>query len=184
MSHHTNIKICLSITLALSFQSYAQAQQASMSQSSQTTSVVGQPQVLDSYMKPTVVRTRESTDADGNVEKTVEPIVQERHEQVMIPTLDTTTTDTRSAAATAVKTETKQVATSTARPCAVKKISHHPRHHRYYTAHRTAPAAVASAVTTTASHVTTIQPTTVEHQERTTEHQTIMERRDPALDNN
>jgi hypothetical protein len=177
MSHHTIIKGCLSIALALSLQPYAQAQQASVSESSQTTTV-GPAQVIDSYMKPTVVRTRESTDGDGNVEKTVEPIVQERHERVLIPTVQTTTTDVRSAANT-VKTETHQVAASTSHSsCAVKKVSHHPRHQRVYTAHRT-HAAVASQVTTT------VQPTTtVERQQTTTERDTVIERKDPSLDNN
>jgi hypothetical protein len=172
MNKQIILRGCLSIAATFSLQAAAQAQ-AGVVQSAETTTVVGAPQVIDSYMKPTVVRTRETTDGDGNVSKTVEPIIQERHEKVIIPTIETSSTEVRSGG-TSVATETRAVATTNT-ATAVKKVVHHPRHHRAYVAHH--------AQQSVSTRTTTIeQPITVERQERTTERDTLFERRDPALD--
>ena len=168
MNKQIFVRGCLSIAATVSLQVAAQGQASVVK--SETSTVVGAPEVIDSYMKPTVVRTRESTDSDGNVSKTVEPIIQERHEKVMIPTLETTSTEVRNGG-TSVRTETHAVAT-TNNSTAVRRIAHHPRHHRAYVAHR--------AQQSLSTRTTTIeQPLTVERQDKTTERDTLIERRDP-----
>jgi len=50
-----------------------------------TTTVQEAPQVLDSYMKPTVTQTKTVTADDGTKETSSAPIIMERHEKVALP---------------------------------------------------------------------------------------------------
>lgn len=54
----------------------------------------GPAQVVNSWMEPKLVRTREVKDSDGNTTVINEPLIQERHEQVVVPTNKTTVTTT------------------------------------------------------------------------------------------
>ena len=125
------LKGCLAIALTVGLQSVCFADDTV---STTTTSTEGPPVVLDSYMKPTVVQTKETTDAAGNVQRSVAPIIQERHEHVMLPASETTSTVTEhTGSTTAVKTESR-VAQSTVRSAPVRKVAHRVRHHRAYAA--------------------------------------------------
>ena len=167
--------LALSMTIAVQSVCFAQTD------ITQTVTTTSSPtQVLDSYMKPTIVRTRAVTDADGNTEKIVEPMVLERHEHVLLPS-ETTTVDTQ---ATSPVTEVRQVSVvkqtapivrHTALVARRRKVAHHVRpHHRIYTAQQK------STTVTVAEKV--IVPRTVETKEVTERQATVIERRDPALD--
>jgi hypothetical protein len=169
------LKGCIAIALTLGLQSVCFAD----SVSSTTTTTEGPPVVLDSYMKPTVVRERDQVDAAGNTEKTVEPIIQERHEHVMLPASQTTSTVTEhDAAVQTVKTES-QTAQRTYRSAAKPRIAHRIRHHYRACAAVKHPAAVAQKVTIENK---VIQPAVTERQDTTVTKSTVFERKDPALD--
>lgn len=170
--YQTTLKGCLAIALTLGIQSVCSAQ-AVYTQS--TTTTAGTPVVLDSYMKPTVVRSREITDSDGNTQRMIEPMILERHERVMLPATETTSSETRTSST--VRSESRQLAENTSsrvvrRSC---KVSHHPRHH--YTAYSHHNVAVASRVT-----VEKREPAIIDRQESTIDKSTVIERRDPALE--
>lgn len=184
--NHNILKGCLAIALTVGLQSVCLADEASVSTTKTTTE--GPPVVLDSYMKPTVVQTKETTDAEGNVQKSVAPIIQERHEHVMLPSSETTTTTTeqRAAATQSVKTEsTAAVAKTTSRVAVAprRRVAHHVRHHyRACTAVRPRTTHVAVAQKTVEKKV--VEPTVIQRQDTTTvDRATVIERKDPALDN-
>jgi len=77
-----------SFASALAFAAYLPAQ-AEVIES--TTETQKPAQVIDSYMKPTVSREKSVTTSDGTTEKTVEPLIQERQERVIVPTEKVTT---------------------------------------------------------------------------------------------
>ncbi len=184
MNHYV-LKGCLAIALTVGLQSVCFADDTV---STTTTSTEGPPVVLDSYMKPTVVQTKETTDAAGNVQKTVAPIIQERHEHVMLPASETTSTVTEhTGSTTAVKTESS-VAQSTFRSAPQRKIAHRVRHHRRTVASVRPRVAVARPRTVAVAHKVVVEkrivePTVVQRQDTTVSKATIMERRDPSLDN-
>jgi hypothetical protein len=62
--------------------------------STTTETVQSPPQVIDSYMKPTVTQTKTVTENDGTVHSSTAPMVMERHEQVVVPTTQVQTTTT------------------------------------------------------------------------------------------
>ncbi len=169
------LKGCLAIALAMGMQSMCLAED---SVSTTTTTSSGPPVVLDSYMKPTVVRTEEKTDAEGNTQRTIAPLIQERHEHVMLPSTQTTSTVMEhTGGTTAVKTESR-VAQSTYRSAAKPRIAHHARHH--VSAARRQYVDVAQKVTVERK----TEPSTIERQDSTVTKSTVIERRDPALDSN
>jgi len=55
---------------------------------------VGPSYVMKSWMQPTVVRTRDVTDKDGVTRQVTEPIIQERHEQVVVPQIESSASTT------------------------------------------------------------------------------------------
>jgi hypothetical protein len=139
------------------------------------------PVVLDSYMKPVYSRTKEVS-SGGETEKVVEPMIMERHETVAIPGSESATTT--------VQTEKTVVPTTV-----IKSQSHsaskvvvlsHPRHVTHI-AHRRAPrsyvAMRSSKATERVEKVQTATRTTV-NEERSVTPTTIIDRKDPALDNN
>lgn len=176
---------CLAIALTVGLQSVCFADNTV---STTTTSTEGPPVVLDSYMKPTVVQTKETTDAAGNVQKTVAPIIQERHEHVMLPASETTSTVTEhTGSTTAVKTEST-VAQSTFRSAPKRKIAHRVRHHRRSSAAvKSKVVAVRPRAVAVANKVIVekriVEPTIIHRQDTTVSKATVIERRDPALDN-
>lgn len=173
------LKGCLAMALTVALQPLCFADDAV---STTTVKTEGPPVVLDSYMKPTVMQTKETTDANGNVEKSVAPIIQERHEHVMLPSSETTTTVTEHSGSTqTVKTDTTAVAKSTFRSAPRRKLAHRVRHHR-----RAAVAAKPRNVAVAQRVVVqkkVIEPTVIQRQDTTVEKATVIERKDPALDN-
>ncbi|MBI2810309.1 MAG: hypothetical protein HYX67_05735 [Candidatus Melainabacteria bacterium] len=175
----TILKGCLAVALTVGLQSVCFADD---SVSTTTTSTEGPPVVLDSYMKPTVVQTKETTDAAGNVQRSVAPIIQERHEHVMLPASETTSTVTEhTGSTTAVRTESR-VAQSTFRSAPKRKIAHQVRHHRRsYAAVKPKSAAYVANKVVVEKRV--VDPTVIQRQDTTVSKATITERRDPSLDN-
>ncbi len=176
--NHNILNGCLAIALTVGLQSVCFAGD---SVSTTTTSTEGPPVVLDSYMKPTVVQTKETVDAAGNVQKSVAPIIQERHEHVMLPACETTSTVTEhTGSTTAVRTESRQVQ-STFRSAPKRKIAHRVRHYRRsYAAVKPKYVSVANKVVT---EKRIVDPTVIQRQDTTVSKATIVERRDPALYN-
>ncbi|CAN5124378.1 hypothetical protein BH10CYA1_BH10CYA1_35500 [soil metagenome] len=175
--NHNILKGCLAVALTVGLQSVCFADSVSTT----TSSTEGPPVVLDSYMKPTVVQTKETTDAAGNVQKSVAPIIQERHERVLLPSSETTSTvSEHTGSTTAVKTEAR-VAHSTLRSAPKRKVVHRVRHYRRsYTAVKPSTVSVAHRVVVEKKIV---DPTVIQRQDTTVSKSTIMERRDPALGN-
>ncbi|HEY9731256.1 MAG TPA: hypothetical protein V6C89_05055 [Drouetiella sp.] len=176
--NHNILKGCLAIALTVGLQSVCCADEVSTT----TTKTEGPPVVLDSYMKPTVVQTKETTDANGNVEKSVAPIIQERHEHVMLPSSETTSTVTEHSGATqTIKTESSAVAKSTFRSAPRRVVAHRVRHHyRACTAVKPQHVAVAQKQVIEKK---VIEPTIIQRQDTTVDKATVIERKDPALEN-
>lgn len=174
-----SLKGCLAIALTVALQPLCFADDAV---STTTVKSEGPPVVLDSYMKPTVVQTKETTDANGNVEKSVAPIIQERHEHVMLPSSETTTTMTEhTGTSQTVKTEATAVARRTFRSAPRRKVAHRVRHHRRACV-AAKPKSVAVAQKTVVEKKV-IEPTVIQRQDTTVEKATVIERKDPALNN-
>jgi hypothetical protein len=175
MSHHMTRKCLVSaFAIAITLPTYALAE-ANVTETK--TTVTGPATVVESYMKPTIVRSTETTDADGNTKTTVAPLIQERHEKVVIPSEETTTTEVQSSAS---EVKTKEVLSHAASQTHVAKktkvVAHQPRHKRTYTAAKRSTANVATRETKV------ITPATYERTQSVTEKETVVERRDPALD--
>jgi hypothetical protein len=127
------------------------------------------PQVLDSYMKPTVTQTKSVTTSDGNTQTSTAPMIMERHETVAVPTEDVVKTTT--VVAPKVTTETY-----VAKKVCHKRVAHVVR--RPVVAHRIVrrPSRVAYV-----HKVTTVQPEVI-RQTQVIEHKgVIIDRKDPAL---
>ncbi len=137
-------------------------------------------QVVDSYMKPTVSRTKSVTSADGTTEKTVEPLIQERQERVIIPTEKvTTTTDI-----TPARVVSEQVTTNKAASTTVVRKRVAPR--RRVAVRRTARRRVAvrpavSSSSSVAVRRTVVQPQVVQQSQTVEQKHVLIERPDPAL---
>lgn len=86
----------------------------------------GPAQVVDSWMEPKLVRSREVKDADGNTTVINEPLIQERHEQVVVPTSKTTVTTTVHQEPAVIKTE-KRLVSQAPKKKAVKKRAYKSR---------------------------------------------------------
>ena len=130
------------------------------------------PQVIDSYMKPTVTETKSVT-TDGNTQTSTAPLIMERHERVAVPTSDVVKTTT---------TVTPKVTTKTYVSSHRRVASHHVIHHvrKPVVAHHTyRPRTVAVNV----RKVTTVQPQVIQ-QTQVIEHKgVVIDRPDPALNN-
>lgn len=142
------------------------------------------PVVLDSYMKPVYSRTKEVS-SNGETEKVVEPMIMERHEKVAIPGAESTTTT--------VQTEKTIVPTTVIKSqshTAAKVVASHPRHIVRHIAHRTAPKKyVAMRSANKVEKVEKVEKVqtatrTVVNEERSIAPTTVIDRKDPALDNN
>ncbi|HEY9775391.1 MAG TPA: hypothetical protein V6C81_16615 [Planktothrix sp.] len=136
---------------------------------------VGAPQVIDSWMQPTVVKTTHAVDQDGQATTTEAPLVQERRERVMVPTEKTEeTVSVKQAPAVTRTASSVNVSRSSARVYRPRRVAYHPRRIAYRDYNVTRRAAAAS--TQTASTTQMVK------QERTTTTPIIYDRRDPALD--
>jgi hypothetical protein len=148
---------------------------AQTTQVSRTTEEIQQPaQVIDSWMQPTYTRKTQVVDQNGDAQVREEPIIQERHEKVMVPT-EKTESVTMVKQEPVVSQTTSVIKQRSYR--ADRQIAHVRRHpaHRY-----TASTAKRSlAYKTTATRAT---QTVVEQKQQTTQNTAVFERRDPALD--
>jgi hypothetical protein len=153
------------------------------------TTTTGAPEVTKSWMEPTMMQTKEVTDANGDTTKSSAPMIMERHEQVVVPqekTVEETTIDKTPKVVeeqieqkTAVKkmppkvVSNKRVCTAAKRP--VKHIAHRTVH---------SPRQIAQATNQLTIKRTVVeQPTVIKHTEKTESNPVVFERKDPALEN-
>jgi hypothetical protein len=149
---------------------------------SQTTTQViqpgfSQPTVVDSWMQPAVTRTKSVTSSDGSVEKTIEPMIMERHETVVVPTEAkvTTTTSVTPAQVTEV-TMSAVVKTAVVKRPVVRKKRYVKR------AYRRTPRRQQAVVRHTAQTKTVVAQPQIIQQRQTIEQKSILiTRPDPAL---
>ncbi len=87
----------------------------------------GPAQVVDSWMEPKIVRTREVKDSDGNTTVINEPLIQERHEQVIVPTNKSTVTTTIHQEPAVIKTEKRVISQVPVKRSVKKKRVYKPR---------------------------------------------------------
>ena len=148
-----------------------------------TTTVTGPaisaPHVVDSWMQPAVTRSKTVTTSDGTTEKTVEPLIMERHEQVLVPTESKVTTST--VVAPARVTEVTSSNSVVDAPVVVKKKTSTRRHRVAHIFHR-APKHKAVAVQQTSQTKTVVvEPQVVQSKQTIEEKSVLIERPDPAL---
>lgn len=170
-----------SIAPALAFAAMLPVQADEVQTTTQT--VQSPPQVIDSYMKPTLMQTKSVTTDDGSTHTTTAPMIMERHERVVVPETEVQTTTTTSAP----KVTTEEVTKTEARVAAPvrKRVTHHTayRPRKHYVAHRHAAPNRTIAVTHL-SKTTIVEPPVVQQTQTVREKATLIDRRDPALDQN
>jgi hypothetical protein len=130
------------------------------------------PQVLDSWMEPSVVRKREVTSSSGDKETFVEPLIMERHERVMIPYTEESVTQRRTQGPSIISHQSYSS----------KSVHHVRRHHIAQRRHTPVISHAVSRRRYVAKNVTTIStPSQVEIQRRVVEKSVVVDRKDPAL---
>jgi hypothetical protein len=186
MYKRTNMKIyvpALAVGLQLVF---AAAQVGAQETIREQTTTTGTPEVVKSFMVPTMVQTKETTDSAGDTTKTSAPMIMERHEQVVVPQEQTTseTTIEKKPAVVEETIEQQKCSTTAAKKVSYRKPCSAPRHH---VAHRTVHHAqhqIAQSTNQISVKRTVVeQPTVVQHTEKTQSNSIIYERKDPALEN-
>ncbi|MBP9089609.1 hypothetical protein KBI23_01180 [bacterium] len=156
--------------------------------SSQTTTeivvpAISEPKVIDSWMQPSVTRTKSVTSSDGSVEKTVEPMIMERHEAVVVPTEAkvTTTTSVTPAQVTQV-TNSAAVKTAVVKTAVVRKAPVVTKKRYVKRAYRRTPRRQQVAVRHTAQTKTVVVRPQIIQQRQTIEQKSVLiTRPDPAL---
>lgn len=108
----------VTMTLGLFAQAPVLADQTTVQEVTET----GPAQVVDSWMEPKIVRTKEVTDKDGNTTVVNEPLVQERHEKVVVPTNKTTFTTTVHQEPAVVKIVERQYVSNAPKKAVKKKV--------------------------------------------------------------
>lgn len=146
----------------------------------------GPAMVVDSWMQPTVVRTRAIKDADGTTSQTVqEPLIMERHERVVVPETETTTTTSVERKPTVVRTEQRAVSYRATSKAPAKK-RHTARRYRKAKPHAVAtrrPAKKQNIVATKTTVEERVEsPTVIEQTEQRVLKEKVIERRHPALE--
>lgn len=143
----------VTLTLGLFAQAGAfAADQTTVQEVTQT----GPAEVVDSWMEPKIVRTKEIKDSDGNTTIIKEPLIQERHEKVVVPTNKTTLTTTVHQEPAVVKTVEKHyVSVAPAKKVYKKKavrkarrVAYKPKPKRYVATREVVRKEVAPARTT------------------------------------
>ena len=154
---------------------------------SQTTVIIqpglAQPKVIDSWMQPSVTRTKSVTSSDGSVEKTVEPMIMERHEAVVVPTeAKVTTTTTVTPAQTTQVTNSAVVKTAVVNTAVARKAPVVRKKRYVKRAYRRAPRRQQVAVPHTAQVKTVVEQPQIIQQRQTIEQKSVLiTRPDPAL---
>lgn len=116
-------RFLLGITaVTMTLGSFAQAPVLADQTTVQEVTETGPAQVVDSWMEPKIVRTKEVTDKDGNTTVVNEPLVQERHEKVVVPTNKTTFTTTVHQEPAVVKIVERQYVSNAPKKAVKKKV--------------------------------------------------------------
>jgi hypothetical protein len=167
----------------------AEVTETSTQTTSQTTTTeiiqpgLSQPKVIDSWMQPSVTRTKSVTSSDGSVEKTVEPMIMERHEAVVVPTeAKVTTTTSVTPAQTTQVTNSAVVKTAVVNTAAVRKAPVVRKRRYVKRAYRRAPRRQQVAVRHTAQVKTVVvQPQIIQQRQTIEQKSVLITRPDPAL---
>ncbi len=168
---------CIAVGCTLLFTSGRASAQTGNETMTTTTKIQGAPKVLNSYMVPTLLQTRETTTADGDTIKETAPIIQERHEQVLLPQEETTTSTTLEKRPVVIE-ESEQIRHATATRTAKKPTWARHKHVAYRAKKRLASSTMEYTRTKRVE-----QRPSVAHTEQTViDKSMIIERRDPALD--
>jgi len=144
----------VTLTLGLYAQVPANADQTTVQEVTQT----GPAQVVDSWMEPKIVRTKEIKDADGNTTVVKEPIIQERQEKVVVPTNKTTFTTTVHQEPAVVKTVERHYVAAAPKKAVKKKVrkarrvAYKPKPKRYVAAREVVRQEVVPAETRVIQH--------------------------------
>lgn len=139
----------------------------------------GPPAVVDSWMEPTVFRSREVKTSDGETQVIREPLVQERHERVVIPTDERTTTTVISEPRVIRKVESKT---------AIRTVASAPRkkvrraHKRKSAVAYRRPAAKRDRLISQKTVEEYVEPTVLQQTEQNVHRDVVIERRHPALE--
>ena len=135
----------------------------------------GPAQVMDSWMQPKVVRKQEVTGPDGQTRIIEQPLIMERHERVLIPRTETTTTTSIEEQPPLIETTTVGT-TEVPVPKTVIKSSNGVR--------VDAGGALEVGVSEHVVEQIVPQPLKVDRKEKTVQKDFIIERPDPALYSN
>lgn len=166
-----NALVIIGCALTLGIGALPGSAQSYVERTVQTTQ--GPPQVMDSWMQPTIVRDVKEVEADGTEKVRQEPLVQERHERVVIPN-----TETKSETIMSRTPEVTRTVHVEKRKVAVNRT--HRRIHRHLAqVHHYQHKAVAYKQTT---RQTNREQTVVERRVHSETTPVTIERRDPALD--
>jgi len=144
-----------------------------------TSKTQGAPQVLNSEMVPTLMQTKETTTAAGDTIKETAPMIQERHEQVLVPQQETTTSTTIEHQPPIVTEEKETHFRQATRVTSNAPVRHRKKHVAY---RATEQSRVATNLNYTRTKRVVQQPVVARTQETVTDKSMIYERRDPALD--
>lgn len=167
--------------------SQSTSQSVSPTTSQTTTEIIqpglSEPKVIDSWMQPSVTRTKSVTSSDGSVEKTVEPMIMERHEAVVVPTeAKVTTTTSVTPAQTTQVTNSAVVKTAVVNTAAVRKAPVVRKRRYVKRAYRRAPRRQQVAVRHTAQVKTVVvQPQIIQQRQTIEQKSVLITRPDPAL---
>lgn len=150
--------------------------------SSQTTTEIiqpglSQPKVIDSWMQPSVTRTKSVTSSDGTTEKTVEPMIMERHEAVVVPTEAKVTTTTSVTPAQVTQVTNSAVVKTAVVKAPVKRTRHYVKRVYRHTPRRHHVAVRHYAQTKTV----VVQPQIIQQRQTIEQKSVLIERPDPAL---
>jgi hypothetical protein len=180
------LALCLQMTYV---QSQAQADPGAETIKTETTTQ-GTPEVVKSFMVPTLTQTKETTDASGETTKSSAPMIMERHEQVVVPQEKSVSETTIEKKPAVVEETIEQKSTAKVQP-AIKKttysraavvprrhVAHHVVHH-----HAAAVAQATNESSTVVKRTVVEQPTVVQHTEQSVSNPVTFERKDPALGN-
>ncbi len=145
-----------------------------------TTTVTGPaisaPHVVDSWMQPSVTRSKTVTASDGTTEKTVEPLIMERHEQVLVPTESKVTTST-----TVAPARVTEVTTTASTPIVVQKKATTREHRVAHFFHRAPKHHTVSVQQSSQTKTVVVEPQVIQQKQTIEEKSVLIERPDPAL---
>lgn len=143
--------------------------------------------VVNSWMEPSVSRTRTVTSSDGTSQTVTEPLVMERHERVVIPQTEVTTTNvvtqpkvTTGEFTTVSKAPVARVAVRRSKNCVAYRPKKHFVAHHFSRARRSI--AYAPLTQKVVRRTVTEEPRVIQQKQEVEDRTVIMDRRDPALD--